>query len=79
FMFAHPGKKLLFMGFEFGQFAEWKDKEQLDWSLLEYSMHQKLNAYVKWLMKFYKRSNALYELDHLQDGFEWIDVDNREQ
>ncbi|WP_066063199.1 1,4-alpha-glucan branching protein GlgB [Neobacillus soli] len=79
YMFAHPGKKLLFMGFEFGQFSEWKDKEQLDWNLLDYEMHQKLNAYVKVLMKVYKRSKPLYELDHLQDGFEWIDANNNEQ
>ncbi|WHY66083.1 1,4-alpha-glucan branching protein GlgB [Neobacillus sp. SuZ13] len=79
YMFAHPGKKLLFMGFELGQFAEWKDKEQLDWNLLDYEMHQKLNAYVKFLTKVYKRSKALYELDYLQDGFQWIDANNSEQ
>jgi 1,4-alpha-glucan branching enzyme len=79
YMFAHPGKKLLFMGFELGQFAEWKDKEQLDWNLLEYDMHRKLNVYVKMLIKLYKRSKALYELDHLHDGFEWIDVNNNSQ
>ncbi|MFJ5715796.1 1,4-alpha-glucan branching protein GlgB [Neobacillus sp. NPDC093127] len=79
YMFAHPGKKLLFMGFEFGQFSEWKDKEQLDWNLMEYGMHQNLNAYVKVLIKLYKRSKALYELDHLQDGFEWIDANNSNQ
>jgi 1,4-alpha-glucan branching enzyme len=79
YMFAHPGKKLLFMGFELGQFAEWKDKEQLDWNLLEYDMHQSLNEYVKQLTKLYKRSKALYELDHLWDGFEWIDADNSGQ
>lgn len=79
FMFAHPGKKLLFMGFEIGQFSEWKDKEQLDWNLMEYDMHQNLNSYVKELVKLYKRSSPLYELDHLQDGFEWIDVNNANQ
>ncbi|EKN65953.1 glycogen branching enzyme [Neobacillus bataviensis LMG 21833] len=79
YMFAHPGKKLLFMGFEFGQFAEWKDKEQLDWHLLEYDMHRNLNTYVKVITKLYKRSKALYELDHLQDGFEWIDANNSHQ
>ncbi|WP_077214337.1 1,4-alpha-glucan branching protein GlgB [Bacillus dakarensis] len=79
FMMAHPGKKLLFMGFEIGQFAEWKDQEQLDWHLLEYEMHQKTNDYVKELMKVYKRSRPLYELDHLQEGFEWIDVNNSKQ
>jgi 1,4-alpha-glucan branching enzyme len=67
------------MGFELGQFAEWKDKEQLDWNLMDYEMHQKLNAYVKLLTKVYKRSKALYELDHLQDGFEWIDANNSHQ
>jgi 1,4-alpha-glucan branching enzyme len=79
YMIAHPGKKLLFMGFELGQFAEWKDREQLDWQLVEFDMHQKLNAYVKELIKVYKRSKPLYELDHLQAGFEWIDVNNSEQ
>ncbi len=79
FMFAHPGKKLLFMGFELGQFAEWKDKEQQDWNLLEYDMHRNLNSYVKVLTKVYKRSKPLYELDHSHDGFEWIDVNNSDQ
>jgi 1,4-alpha-glucan branching enzyme len=79
YMFAHPGKKLLFMGFELGQFAEWKDKEQLDWHLLDYELHRKLNTFVKVLIKLYKRSKALYELDHLQSGFEWIDADNHSQ
>ena len=67
------------MGFEFGQFAEWKDKEQLDWNLLEYEMHKKLNPYVKELVKIYKRSKPLYELDHFHEGFEWIDVNNTAQ
>lgn len=79
FMFSHPGKKLLFMGFEFGQFDEWKDKEQLDWKLLEFDMHRKLNAYVKELIKIYKRSKPFFELDHLYSGFEWVDVNNRDQ
>nr|WP_263325329.1 1,4-alpha-glucan branching protein GlgB [Neobacillus sp. Marseille-Q6967] len=79
YMFAHPGKKLLFMGFELGHFAEWKDKEQLDWHLLDYEMHQKINVYVKQLTKLYKRSRALYEQDHLREGFEWIDVNNSQQ
>ncbi|WP_066310827.1 1,4-alpha-glucan branching protein GlgB [Bacillus sp. FJAT-29814] len=79
YMFTHPGKKLLFMGFELGQFAEWKDKEQLDWHLLDYELHRKLNTFVKVLIKLYKRSKALYELDHLYPGFEWIEVDNRNQ
>ncbi|PLS14968.1 1,4-alpha-glucan branching enzyme [Bacillus sp. M6-12] len=79
YMMAHPGKKLLFMGGEFGQFAEWKDKEQLDWNLLEYGMHQKMDAYTKELLFFYKRSKALYELDNDPSGFQWIDVHNNQQ
>lgn len=79
FMAAHPGKKLTFMGSEFGQFSEWKDLDQLDWQLLDYEMHAKLNDYVKELIKLYKRSKPLYELDHRHEGFEWIDADNREQ
>ncbi len=79
YMMAHPGKKLLFMGTEFGQFSEWKDKEQLDWNLFDYEMHQKINEYTKQLWKIYKRSKPFYELDHTFDGFEWIDVDNSEQ
>ncbi|WP_045523839.1 1,4-alpha-glucan branching protein GlgB [Neobacillus niacini] len=79
YMFAHPGKNLLFMGFELGQFSEWKDKEQLDWNLLDYEMHQNVNLYVKQLTKLYKRSKALYELDHMHDGFEWIDCNNYSQ
>jgi 1,4-alpha-glucan branching enzyme len=79
YMMAHPGKKLLFMGFELGQFDEWKDKEQLDWDLLQFDMHEKLNRYVKEIIHLYKRSKPLFELDHTHLGFEWIDVDNREQ
>lgn len=79
YMIAHPGKKLLFMGSELGQFSEWKDKEQLDWHLLDYEMHKKANDYVKELIKVYKRSKPLFELDHMNDGFEWIDVNNASQ
>jgi 1,4-alpha-glucan branching enzyme len=67
------------MGSELGQFSEWKDKEQLDWHLLDYEMHNKANNYLKELIKVYKRSKPLYELDHLHDGFEWIDVNNARQ
>lgn len=79
YMIAHPGKKLLFMGAEFGQFSEWKDKEQLDWHLLDYEMHAKMNLFVKELIKLYRRSKPLYEYDYRQEGFEWIDVDNSQQ
>lgn len=79
YMFGHPGKKLLFMGFELGHFSEWKDKEQLDWHLLDYEMHKKLNGYVKELLNIYKKSKPLFELDHDVHGFEWIDVNNAQQ
>jgi 1,4-alpha-glucan branching enzyme len=79
YMICHPGKKLLFMGFELGHFAEWKDQEQLDWFLLDYDMHDKTHAYVKELFKVYRRSKPLYELDCSYEGFEWIDVHNKEQ
>ncbi|CUA81306.1 1,4-alpha-glucan branching protein GlgB [Anoxybacillus suryakundensis] len=79
YFMTHPGKKLLFMGGEFGQFDEWKDLEQLDWMLLDFDMHRKMDDYVKSLTHFYKKQKALYECDHDPSGFEWIDVNNAEQ
>lgn len=79
YMMAHPGKKLLFMGTEFGQFAEWKDKEELDWNLFDYDMHKKIHVFSKQLVKIYKRSKPFYELDHTFEGFEWIDANNTDQ
>nr|WP_205176220.1 1,4-alpha-glucan branching enzyme [Bacillus pakistanensis] len=79
FMYGHPGKKLLFMGTELAPFSEWKDLEQLDWHLLDYDMHHKFNTYSKELLKLYKDTKALFELDHRSDGFEWIDVNNVSQ
>ncbi|WP_299094380.1 1,4-alpha-glucan branching enzyme [uncultured Metabacillus sp.] len=79
YMMAHPGKKLLFMGGEFGQFDEWKDLEQLDWMLEDYEMHNKMRVYFKYLMNIYQKQKPLYELDHSEEGFEWIDVDNKDQ
>ncbi|WP_026566817.1 1,4-alpha-glucan branching enzyme [Bacillus sp. UNC41MFS5] len=79
FLMSHPGKKLLFMGGEFGQFDEWKDLKDLDWVLHDFEMHRVLNDYFKELMQFYKRTKALWELDHTNEGFEWIDANNKDQ
>lgn len=79
YMMVHPGKKLLFMGGELAQYAEWKDKEELDWHLLEYPLHQATFGYIKALNGFYKEYPELYELDHSPEGFAWIDPSNDDQ
>ena len=73
YMYGHPGKKLMFMGCEFGQFIEWDCKRSLDWHLLDYDMHKKLMHFVKDLNKLYSKEKALHELDFSHEGFEWID------
>ena len=72
FMMAHPGKKLLFMGQDFAQFAEWNEAKSLEWDLLQYEEHQQLNHYVKALLKLYREQPALYVKDFDPFGFEWI-------
>lgn len=72
YMFAHPGKKLLFMGSEFGQFIEWNYKQGLDWLLLDYDMHKKMLGFTKTLNKLYKDTPALWQIDYSWDGFQWI-------
>ncbi len=79
FMYTHPGKKLLFMGSEFGQRREWMHEESLDWHLLEYFPHQGLQKWVKDLNHFYRSTPALYELDFEQNGFEWVDFSDWEK
>ncbi|WP_126146584.1 1,4-alpha-glucan branching protein GlgB [Synechococcus elongatus] len=78
YMFTHPGKKTLFMGMEFGQWAEWNVWGDLEWHLLQYEPHQGLKQFVKDLNHLYRNAPALYSEDCNQAGFEWIDCsDNR--
>ena len=76
FMVGHPGKKLLFMGQDFGQFREWSEERELDWYLLAEEKHQQLKAYMAALFHLYRGSKALYEQDYVPDGFEWINPDD---
>jgi 1,4-alpha-glucan branching enzyme len=76
YMWAHPGKKLLFMGGEFGQWREWNETESLDWHLLETPVHQGVQSLIKDLNNLYRKHGALWEADSEPSGFEWIEVDN---
>ena len=76
FMFCHPGKKLLFMGQEFGQLREWSEERELDWFLLGEEKHRDLKDFVKALLKMYRKYPALYGMDNDPSGFEWINADD---
>ena len=73
YMICHPGKKLLFMGGEFGQWLEWNCNEEIHWDVLGMSYHQQLQECVMQLNAFYKNHPALYENDFSKKGFEWVD------
>ncbi|MFD0958663.1 1,4-alpha-glucan branching protein GlgB [Paenibacillus chungangensis] len=76
---THPGKKLLFMGGEWGQFDEWKDSDMLDWMLLDYDAHRSMHNYVRTLNGLYRGQPSLWERDREPECFQWIDVHNSEQ
>ncbi|MEE0697655.1 MAG: 1,4-alpha-glucan branching protein GlgB [Oscillospiraceae bacterium] len=79
YQFAHPGTKLMFMGGEFAQFIEWNYLQQLDWSLLEYPLHDGMRKYVRELGRLYASTPALWKVDDSWDGFSWLNVDDSER
>ena len=79
YMFGHSGKKLLFMGQDFGQEREWSEKRELDWFLLENDLNKGMKEYVGKLLELYRKYPALYEVDNDWGGFEWINADDKER
>ncbi len=79
YMLAHPGKKLMFMGSEIGQFDEWNAEAQLQWNLLEFDKHRELNHFFAEANKFYRDNPPMYENDYDWDGFRWIALDDYQQ
>ena len=79
YMYTHPGKKLLFMGGEFGQWNEWYHEASLDWHLLNNELHQGVLKWVRALNQFYRTEPAAHELDFSPEGFQWIDYKDAEQ
>ena len=78
FMYAHPGKKLLFMGAELGQWSEWSQETSIDWHLLDFELHVGLSRFVRALNEVYASEPALYEIDFEAGGFDWIDCSDHE-
>lgn len=76
YMMTHPGKKLLFMGCEFGQFIEWDYHKQLDWMLLDYESHRKTKDYIRTLNHYYLAHPALWQVEDNWDGFRWLNADD---
>lgn len=79
YMFAHPGKKLNFMGNELGQLREWDEKKELDWNLLQYPIHDSFARFMRDLNKVYEGSSALWEQDFTENGFQWLDCHQEEK
>jgi 1,4-alpha-glucan branching enzyme len=79
YMYAQPGKKLLFMGGEFGQGQEWNHESSLDWHLLQYPSHLGMRRWMEDLNRLYRHEPALHELDHDASGFQWIDAGDADQ
>ena len=79
YMIGHPGKKLIFMGSEFGQWSEWSEARSLDWHLLQWEDHQRLQRFVRDLNQIYLHEPALFEVDYSWEGFQWIDFTDAEQ
>ena len=79
YMWTHPGKKLLFMGGEFGQKREWQHDESLEWHVLQYPLHEGVRRWVRDLNRVYRATPALYQRDFTPDGFQWIDCNNADQ
>jgi 1,4-alpha-glucan branching enzyme len=78
YMLAHPGKKLTFMGEEFGQFKEWNYSEGLEFFMLQYPLHKALQKYYKDANAFYKNSSPLYSIDDSWEGFTWLNADDKD-
>jgi len=79
YMYGHPGKKLLFMSSEIGQWDEWNFEKEVDWALLDFDLHGKLQGYVAALNRLYVSESALHDVDFSWEGFEWIDCDDGER
>lgn len=79
YMYAHPGKKLNFMGNELGHFREWDEKREMDWNLLEYPAHREFHEFMKALSRFYQKHPAFSEEDYGKKGFRWLECDAKEQ
>lgn len=79
YMYAHPGKKLNFMGNEIGQLREWDEKREQDWDILKYPIHDSFSKFMKELSRIYLKNSALFEMDYSNNGFEWINCNLEEK